>query len=529
MSVLDQTARKLEADEKAAERLGKPFAGFAGEQKPLPAKLPPVPEFNIELAPASLRDWIKDNADGLQVPAEFVAVPAICALGGLIGRQVGIRIKQRDQTWIELPILNAGLIGRPSTGKSPSFRPTIKILNNLETRQREAWLEEMKEHRVELELQQAEIQSAKKKAQASLKSGDREGARQALEVSGEEVEKPPQPRIVVNDVTIEKLGEILNENPRGLIQFRDELAGWLASLDREGRQEDRNFWLETWNGHGPYTCDRIGRGSIRIEAPAVSIIGGIQPGKLESYVRAAVRGGFGDDGLIQRLQMTVFPDVPANWRYVDREPDPNAAQQAFKTFERLEHIDPDAIGAEGEDPRFLRFDPDAQELFIEWYSKLMNRLRQGEEAQHMESHLAKYPALAARLALVLHLADNDQGPVSGESLARALDWCEFLEPHARRVYAPVTDNGLSAAHEILNRKEQIESAFTARQIYQRGWSGLDRAETVQAGIEVLIEYGWLAEDEEETGGRPTIKFWWTDGPKPKIQSSDEKDYLRGAV
>src|SRR6056297_3450224 len=124
----------------------RPSDGFAGEQKPLPAKLPPVPKFNIELVPVSLRDWVRGNADGLQVPPEFVAVPAICSLGGLIGRQVGIRVKQSEK-WIEFPILNAGLIGRPSTGKSPAFRPTLKILNELESRKRDAWLEEMKEHR----------------------------------------------------------------------------------------------------------------------------------------------------------------------------------------------------------------------------------------------------------------------------------------------------------------------------------------------------------------------------------------------
>jgi len=508
MSILDQRVREIERDAAAAEKFGRPFEGFAGKQEPLPAKLPPGPDFDMRLVPASLRDWIADNADGLQVPAEFIAVPAICSLGGLIGRQVAIRVKERE-SWIEFPILNAGVVGRPSTGKSPAFRPTLKILHQLEARKRDAWLEEGKEHRVEIELQQAEIQSAKKQAQAALRSGDKDGARRALSVSGEEIEAPPQPRIVINDVTVEKLAEILNANPRGLVQFRDELAGWLASLDREGREDYRAFWVETWNGHGPYTCDRIGRGSIYVEAPAVSIIGGIQPGKLESYVRAAVRGGFDDDGLIQRLQMTVFPDVPTSWRYVDRAPDPAATAQAFATFERLESIDPVAIGAEGDEPRFLRFDADAQALFIEWYSTLMQRLRQGEEPAYMESHLAKYPALAARLALVLHLADNEAGPVTGESLARALDWCDFLEPHARRIYAPVADNGLSAAHEILSRKDQIESGFTARQIYQRGWSGLDRPDTVQAGLEVLIDHGWLAEHEEQTGGRPSIKYFWT--------------------
>lgn len=65
-----------------------------------------------------------------------------------------------------------------------------------------------------------------------MKSGDREGARGiifASLVDGDE--EPPCPRIVVNDTTVEKLGELLNENPRGLLLIRDELPGFLARLE----------------------------------------------------------------------------------------------------------------------------------------------------------------------------------------------------------------------------------------------------------------------------------------------------------
>ncbi len=38
------------------------------------------------------------------------------------------------------------------------------------------------------------------------------------------------------------------------------------------------------------------------------MLGGIQPGPLESYLRE-VFGGRGDDGLLQRFQLVVWPDV----------------------------------------------------------------------------------------------------------------------------------------------------------------------------------------------------------------------------
>jgi hypothetical protein len=493
-----------------------PFGSFGSTPEvtftqilPLPDPLPPVPKFDPELLPESLRAWVTDAADGLQVPVEFCAVPAIVACAGIIGRQVAIQMK-RHELWIERPILWGACIGRPSTLKSPAMRPAQRILARIEGQRREAWEREQRSAAINADLAKAERAIAKKSAAAALKSGDREAAWAALDAIEADEMEAAEPRLVVNDATIEKLGEILNGNARGLIQFRDELAGWLASLDREGREGDRGFWLECWNGVGPYTCDRIGRGTVRIEAPAVSILGGIQPGKLAEYVRGAVRGGMGDDGLLQRFQLAVYPDVPASWQYVDRPPEPRAEMAAWALFNRLDRLDPQLLGANSHDAvdvPFLRFSEPAQDLFIEWQTQLMARLRSGAEPPHMESHLGKYPGLAGRLALVLHLCDHPRGPVGIEALAAALDWIEFLEAHARRIYAPASDNGLSAAHLLLKRRDALDADFTARDVYRRGWAGLGKDE-VEGALDVLVEHGHLLQATVETGGRPTSIYRW---------------------
>jgi len=59
---------------------------------------------------------------------------------------------------------------------------------------------------------------------------------------------PSRDAYISNDTTVEKLGELLNENPRGLLLFRDELTGWLRSLERDGHEADRAFYLESSEG-----------------------------------------------------------------------------------------------------------------------------------------------------------------------------------------------------------------------------------------------------------------------------------------
>jgi hypothetical protein len=478
--------------------------------EPLPSPLPSVPLFEATLMPESVRDWCEDAADGLQVPLDFTAIPAMVALAGAIGRGVAVAMKEHGR-WYERPVLWGCVVGRPSSGKSPALSPARRMLERLAGEELQAHASAMRAYESRAMVIEAQKANAKEGIRKAMRAGDSNQAEALADAALFGDDAPSEPRIVVNDATVEKLGELLNANPRGLVQCRDELAGWLANLDREGRDGDRSFWLECWNGTGQFTVDRIGRGTIRIDACAVSILGGMQPGKLAEYVRGAIRGGFSDDGLMQRFQLAVYPDLSSSWKYTDRPPNPRAEAEAWATFQRLRALKPENIGAETSevcDVPFLRMDAEALRIFIEWQTALMQRLRGGDEPAWMESHLAKFPALAGRLALVLHLADNGTGPISAEALARALGWCDYLEGHARRIYAPAIDNGLTAAHILLRKRGDLGESFTGRDVYRRGWSGLTDVGTVVDGLSVLSDFGHLIESVTETRGRPSVLYTW---------------------
>lgn len=478
--------------------------------EPLPSSLPSVPAFDADLLPDSIRAWCMDAADGLQVPLDFTAIPAMVGLAGALGRRIGVAMK-RNEPWIEVPMLWACVIGRPSSGKSPALAPTARMLKRLEDRVQEVFDQDLREYKAREMVADASKATAKEAIKLALKNRDERAATAAAKNALFDEEAPTEPRLVVNDPTVEKLGELLRANPNGLTLFRDELSGWLATLDREGHESDRSFWLEAWNGSNPFTVDRIGRGTIRIPACAICILGGMQPGKLAAYVRGAVQGGFGDDGLMQRFQLAVFPDLPASWQYVDRSSNREADTSAWQAFQRLHTLTPDAVGAEyreGADVPFLRFDDEAQDDLIEWQTQLMHRLRSGSESAWMESHLSKYRALAGRLALVLHLADNGSGPIPARTLAKALDWCEYLECHARRIYAPAGDDGLTAAHLILKRRAELGDRFTARDVQRKCWAGLNDHDDIGEGLELLTDHRHLLAITESGIGRPSTIYSW---------------------
>jgi len=153
---------------------------------------------------------------------------------------------------------------------------------------------------------------------------------------------------------------------------------------------------------------------------------------------------------MQRFQLIVYPDDVGEWKNVDRWPDTEAKNNAYKIFEQLATLDPLTIGAEkeeGEEVPFLRFSREAQELFDRWRTDLELKIRSRDEHPIIEAHLSKYRSLMPSLALLFHLCavvkgDEGSGPVTHHAAAMAAAWCDFLEAHARRLYQSVTQHTL---------------------------------------------------------------------------------------
>jgi Protein of unknown function (DUF3987) len=175
----------------------------------------------------------------------------------------------------------------------------------------------------------------KEDAQKKVKRSCAGGGADASPLEIETPEEPKAKRYIINDTTYEKLGEILADNPNGVLAYRDELISLLKTLDREEHIAARGFYLSAWSGKDRYTFDRIIRGQTHIKAACVSMLGSVQPGKLAGYLHSAMSRDAGDDGLIQRFGLLVWPDQDPEWREADRYALTEPKAIAWQTFERL--------------------------------------------------------------------------------------------------------------------------------------------------------------------------------------------------
>lgn len=489
-----------------------PMAGAWPTPTPITSSLPAVEPFGRELLPERIRRYIYDVADRQQCPVDFVAVTALCGLAAMVGNRVRIAPKRNDD-WQVVPNLWGAIVGRPSAMKSPAMRSALGAVYSIQDGMRKEWEAEQRVAKVEDALDNLDLKAKRKDAEKAVKAGDRDEARKLLAALGSDDEEAPCPRLVVNDATVEKLGELMNENPAGLLLVRDEVSGWLARMQREEFQSERAFYLEAFNGDGGFVYDRIGRGTVRIDNCTLSIVGGIQPSRIAPLVRSALDGS-SDDGLIQRLQLTVWPDDRPDWRWIDRRPDPVAREEFEQVFRTLHAL---SIGTP-EAPAVFCFSLEGQALFRQWVEEIQAEARSGSLTSAMESHVLKMQKTVASLALLFELIDGGRAEVGEAATARALGWADYLRSHANRLYAAGETMAETGAKLIVERRAQLPQKFTARDVQRKAWAGLADREAVAAAIDVLIGTHHVREltvDGGPNGGRPSTAHAWN----PKLEEA----------
>jgi hypothetical protein len=474
----------------------------ASELVPLKSHLPSVMPFDSKLLPIAFEKFVDDVARRMQAPPDFIAVGLMVSLSAIVGRRFVITPKQIDTSWEVTPNLWGMVIGRPSVKKTPTLKEALKPFEKLELQAKKTYQRELEDYKADEMLSGIKSRQAQKEAEKAVKEGNEAEASKLLKESHATPSRPTMKRLHVNNVTVEKLGELLQENPNGLLTFRDELSGWLKDLSKEEKTSDRAFYLEGWNGNSGFTFDRIGRGTTRIDTVTLSVLGGIQPGKIRPFIKDAISGGVSDDGLLQRFQLMVYPDIPHKWEYIDEPYSQTARESVFNVFSTIDGWDV------MDNPYYVRFSTKAQDTFVDWLTQLEHKIRDDLHPA-IENHLSKYRSLIPSLALLIHIADNLKTPtddISLQSLEKAIRWGEYLESHAQRVYSMGADSTITNAKLIVKRFDKLGDIFSKREIQRKGWVGLTTNEAIQEALDLLVDYGYLREVKITTNGRLSSRY-----------------------
>ena len=289
---------------------------------------------------------------------------------------------------------------------------------------------------------------------------------------------------------------------RGLLLSRDELSGWLGSMDRYNGGGDRPFWLESFGGRS-FTVDRKNSPEpIMVDHLSIAILGGTQPDKLDSLLLHS-----DDDGLLARF-LTVFPaQVPLRR--------PTAVLDAERmqiALERLRALEPFTDEQGEQRPFMLHLNEPAQDALQDFRQQC--REWEGDASGLMKSHIGKLPGMAVRVATVLALldfaADGEEATAINQGhLGRACHYVgEHMRKHAQRAYGvasmPPEVRAASRIGEII--KAEGLRQISTRNIQRRDLVGIQSAKEIGPAFAVLQDAGWLAPIQQSGPGRPSKSY-----------------------
>ena len=246
-------------------------------------------------------------------------------------------------------------------------------------------------------------------------------------------EKPIMERTLVEDTTVEALAVVLEGTPRGVLAMRDELSGWVRSMDQYkagGKGADRQFWLSAWS-NSYASVDRKGREEpLILPRSFVSVFGAIQPKVLPEL------GAGREDGMMDRVLFAYPNSVPSSWS--DDEISPVARSEYAHLYKGLRelHMGTDDYG--DPDPVGIHFSPDAKELFKGAVDELRAEMYRPGFAARLKGPWSKLEAYLARLCLILAAARAvDKGVaerIEEYDVLTAVLLVDYFKGMARRVY-----------------------------------------------------------------------------------------------
>ena len=461
----------------------------------------PTPEpfqpFPVDALPDRMRVFVESVAAATGTDAAFAALAALVVVAGCIGNRVAALVKPG---WTEPAILWGVLVGRSGTTKSPVLKLVTRALIDVFKAARRAFADAMKEHLREVERHDVRL--------AEWKRSQRTGPPTD---PPDEPERPTERRLLVSDITVEKLGELLEQNPLGLLLVRDELAAWVGAFDRYapgGKGSDQPAWLSMHDA-APVTIDRkSGKGTYFVARAAVSVLGSIQPGTLLRIFGAAER----EAGLLARVLLAYPPDRPALWTEAALPDDVEAHWQSL--LETLLAL-PAAVDEQGDTrPRLIPIGEEAKSLWIEWHDQHARELMDISD-DDLAAHYAKLKGACARIALLFACVEVAAGGgaaacISADSMRRAIAVVEWFKSEGRRVYAILRESEKQRVdRQLVEWIERRGGTVTVRDLTHNLSQYRGRADAAKADLDALAKAGrgvWEHPAPGQKGGRPSPRF-----------------------
>lgn len=456
-----------------------------------------LPAFPLHALPGPVAAFASQLTDALECPLDLPACLALGALGS-VGMKRFVASPRVD--WQEPLNLYVAVALDPGESKSPAFRQIFGPLYALQKQLSDEWKEKCK--RID---------------EHNSKRGK----------DGPEEPKPARPRLFVDDATPEKIGMIMAEQGERITLASDEGTAFqhMCGLYSKNGQANAGVYLKAHDG-GHYVVDRTVRDSIHLEAPLMAVALAVQPTVIRELAkRPDLRGR----GLWGRF-VYAFPASRVGTRTHEGPPvDPATRDEWRALLMRL------ASPPLPKEPEVLRLSLEAHRRFHQTEVEIERAMLPGGALSSVRDWAGKLRGLIARLAGLLHMAEDPAPGLTAISVAtveRAIDLARYFTAHALYTFNiemtldPV-EQAARQAWEAIQRKgfSRVTPAEIGRWV-----RSLRKTPDAVAALEALCRQGCLEPDPTHRGkGKVYLIKHPPEGEGKKQTKADEKQTKNDTV
>jgi hypothetical protein len=409
---------------------------------------PERPPFPTDVLPEPVRSYVTEGAATFGVPEDYIAVPLMPILGGIMGRNVRIKMKEGYEQYAAL---FAGIVAPSGHTKTPALRYARHPLQVL---QKEAYTRS---------------------------------------------DGTAPDDFYTTDVTIEALAPMLQTSP-GLTVVADELIGWMYAQNefKNGKGADRQRWLSLW-AQEEIKIDRKGSPTIYIPDPVVSVTGGIQPGILSKIIPNDGDG----DGYFERLLLS-YPEgrAPAWTEDTVSQATIDALVDLARALRKRTASTPIRLSAAAQQKWAQWYNQNGASLGNE--QGVLRNIR-----AKMPNHAARFALI---LHVLQYPGAPEETAVGQETLQGAIKIADYFLAHARYILdlAVRTRQTREAPKSLYDRVNEIILAapegISRSDIHKKLGNNVKREE-LDSVLQALSNDGVACQREEASGGRPR-QLWF---------------------
>ena len=422
-----------------------------------------VPHFPLHVFSEPIQEFIKAGSEGADAPPDFMAVPLLSYAGGVIGKTARLQLKK---DWVEYPCLWTVIVGERSTGKSPALRLVRKSVEQL---QRDA------EGSYEVALGNYDHDLEEWNSTSSIKNTQ---------------PKPVPPtfeHFMTTDATMEALAPMLKFSS-GIVYSSDEILSWLGSMDKYNKgRSDKQLYMTLYNSDLLKIDRKSQTDTIIIDTPVVTIVGGTQP----AVIPDAKQIWQVHDGFAERILWS-YPATNVLGRWHDEDPiDRTYIDQVFSKLRQ----DPQQT---------LILSDDAKPVWTDWYNATKLKVHNMPESDSRKAILGKAYGQVARIALILHLVNEQTGfEISADTLRGAIEVMDYFVDHSQKVWAQASQVTFNLKDKIT---ELLQDGTATKSDILQACKNQAKKEEVDQALDELVNAKNIEVKVSPTGGKPVTEY-----------------------